>query len=64
MYYAWIVLLNCVQPTKELLYGDIPDLDVRRAIEIAQGRESGRKLDLRNVANLSMRTLQIKKKIQ
>ncbi len=40
------VLLNCVQPTKAL-YGDIPDLDVERAIEIAQERESGRKLDLR-----------------
>ncbi len=33
------VLLNCVQPTKESLYGDIPDLDVEKAIEIARDRE-------------------------
>ncbi len=37
------VLLNCVQPTKESLYGYIPDLDVERATEIAHDRESGRK---------------------
>ncbi len=33
------VLLNCVQPTKESLYGDVPDIDVERAIEIARDRE-------------------------
>ncbi len=36
------VLLNCV--TKESLYGDIPDLDVERAIEIAQDREKWEKI--------------------
>ncbi len=38
------VLLNCVQPTQESLYGDIPDLDVRRAMEIAQDREKWKKI--------------------
>ncbi len=38
------VLLNCVQPTKESLYGDIPDLDVEKAIEIAKDREKWKKI--------------------
>ncbi len=38
------VLLNCFQPTKESLYGGIPDLDVERAIEIAQDREKWKKI--------------------
>ncbi len=33
------VLLNCVQPTKASLYGDIPDLDIEKAIETALDRE-------------------------
>ncbi len=37
------VLLNCVQPTKKSLYGNIPDVDVERAIEIAQDREKWKK---------------------
>ncbi len=38
------VLLNCVQPTKESLFGDIPDLDVEKAIENAGGREKWKKI--------------------
>ncbi len=56
------VLLNCVQPTKESLYGDIPDLDVERAIEIAQDTEKWKKIRPSQHANLSMGTLQIMKK--
>ncbi len=38
------VLLNCVQPIKESLYGDIPDLDVEKAIETARDREKWKKI--------------------
>ncbi len=38
------VFLNCVQPTKESLYGDIPDLDVEKASEIARDREKWKKI--------------------
>ncbi len=38
------VFLNCAQPTKESLYGDIPDLGVEKAIEIAQDREKWKKI--------------------
>ncbi len=58
------VLLNLVQPTKESLYGDIPDLDVEKAT-VSKSHEiekSGRTLCRRNVANRSMGTLHIKKK--
>ncbi len=37
------VLLDRVQPTKDSLYGDIPDLDVEKAIEIARDREKWKK---------------------
>ncbi len=38
------VLLNCVQPRKESIYGDIPNLDVEKAIEIAPEREKWKKI--------------------
>ncbi len=53
------VLRNGVQLRKE--YGYTPDPDVEKATEIARDREKvEEKLDLLNVANLSMGTLQIK----
>ncbi len=33
------VLLNRVKPNKESLFGDIPNLDVEKVIEIARDRE-------------------------
>ncbi len=57
---------NCCSPhfllKKGSLYGDIPDLDVEKGIEIAQDRKKRKKLGRRNVANFSMGTLQMKKK--
>ncbi len=35
------------------IYGDIPDLDVERAIEIARDTEKWKHLGLRNVATLT-----------
>ncbi len=37
------VLLNCVKPNKELLFGDIPSLDVEKAIDITRDREEWKK---------------------
>ncbi len=33
------VLMNCVRPTPDSLFGDIPDLDSRKAAEIAKDRD-------------------------
>ncbi len=38
------VLLNCVKPEKESLFGDIPNLNVEQAIETARDREKWKKL--------------------
>ncbi len=48
------VLLNCVQPTKESLYGDIPDVDVEKAIESARDREKWKKIRPSQRCNLSI----------
>ncbi len=37
-------LLNCVMPEKESLLGDIPNLDVEKAIETVRDREKRKKL--------------------
>ncbi len=31
--------MNCVRPTLESLFGDVPDVDSRKAAEIAKDRE-------------------------
>ncbi len=31
--------MNCVRPTPDSLFGDVPDLDSRKAAEIAKDRE-------------------------
>ncbi len=33
------VLMNCVRPTPDSLFGDVPDLDSGKAAEIAKDRE-------------------------
>ncbi len=38
------ILLNYVLSTKESIYGDIPDLNVEKAIEIAPEREKWKKI--------------------
>ncbi len=40
------VLPKCVKPEKELLFGDIPNLNVKKAIENARDRENSKKLRL------------------
>ncbi len=36
------VLMNCVWPTPDSLFGDVPDLYSRKAAEIAKDRENGK----------------------
>ncbi len=38
------VLLNCVKPEKESLYGEIPSRSVEKAIETVRDRENWKKL--------------------
>ncbi len=38
------VLLNCVEPKKEPLYGNVSGLDVEKVIEIARDREKWKKI--------------------
>ncbi len=52
------VQMDCLQRTKESLYGDIPDLDVEKAIETARDREKWKKI--RPFANRSIEALQNK----
>ncbi len=35
--------MNCVRPTSDSLFGDVPDLDSRKAAEIAKDWEKGEK---------------------
>ncbi len=46
--------MNCVRPTLDSLFGDVPDLDSRKAAEIARTGKSGKALGLQSVANLFM----------
>ncbi len=48
------VLMNCVRPTPDSLFGDVPDLDGRNAAEIAKEREKWKSPGLRSVADLFM----------
>ncbi len=38
------VLMNCVKPTTDSLFGDVPDLDSGKAAEIAKDREEWKSL--------------------
>ncbi len=38
--------MNCVRPTLDSLFGDVPDLDSRKAAEIARTGKSGKALGL------------------
>ncbi len=38
------VLMNCVRPTPDSLFGDVPDRDSRKAAEIAKDREKWKSL--------------------
>ncbi len=58
------VLLKCAKPENESLYGDIPDLNVEKAIEAARDRENCKKIRPPRRCWLSMRTLQNKTKQQ
>ncbi len=47
--------MNCVRPTPDSLFGDAPDLDSRKAAEIAKGKGKGEKaLGPQSVADLFM----------
>ncbi len=38
------VLMSCVKPTPDSIFGDVPDLDSRKAAELAVGREKWKSL--------------------
>ncbi len=59
------VLMNCVKPTPDSLFGDVPDLDSGKAAEIAKDREKWKSFGLQSVANLFMgKCNKIKKKLE
>ncbi len=45
-------LMNCVKPSPESSFGDVPDLDSRKAAELAESREKWKCSGLQSVANL------------
>ncbi len=46
------MLINCVKPTPDSLFGDIQELDSRKAVEIAADREKWKSSGLLSVADL------------
>ncbi len=44
--------MNCVKPTPDSIFGDIPGLDSRKAAELAADKKSGKASCLQSVANL------------
>ncbi len=45
------VLMNCVRPAPDSLFGDVPDLDSKTAADITKDREKRKASGLQSVAN-------------